>query len=248
MPYRITTSRFSFVQFEETDDIVDCEFTTQQMCLPVFDVNDAWFQFKIESDTPEESNALTPVGSEPIVLGLVKNCDEGYVVEFTEKPTRYRISPTVVLYVWQQGLPDFFNYISVGECFRVMVSIPTVDDVTWCSNCFQRIFSDCHTSVLEYSNNENAFDFNYCAGEDTGADAAECEPTIIEFTNQTGMTIPWTAFLQDKYGITPNIQVWIYDENGELVAAGLRVALDQLPPTEIRIDFGGVNSGFIKIM
>lgn len=247
MAYRILTSRFSFIQFEETDSIVDCEFTTQQMCLPVYDVNDVWFQFIIESDTDVESDVLCNQTVEPVTLGLVENCGDGYLVQFAEKPTRYRIAPTKVLYVWQQGLPAFFNYIQVGECFHVMVSKPTIDSQTWCSNCLQRIFESCHTSVLEYSNDENAFDFNYCAGEDLGQDAAECEPTIIEFTNQATMTIPWTAFLQAKHGNAPDVQVWIYD-NGELVAAGLRVALDAYPPTEIRIDFGGVSSGFVKIM
>lgn len=248
MPYRISTSRFSFVQFDETDNIVDCEFTTNEMCLPAYDENDAWFQFAIESDTEEESDALCVVGSEPVTLGIVENCGDGYLLQFSEKPTRYRVSATKVLYVWQQGLPNFTSVIDIGMCFHIMVTAPTVTVQTWCSNCFQRIFDTCHTSVLEYSNNENAFDFNYCAGEDTGADGAECEPTIIEFTNQTGMVIPWTSFLQNKYGDAPNVQVWVYDETGELVAAGLRVALDALPPTELRIDFGGVSSGFVKIM
>lgn len=247
MPYRILTSQFSFIQFNETDDIVDCEFTTTDMCLPVYDVNDVWFQFVIESDTEVESEALCEVNQEPIVVGLVKNCGDPYAVQFIEKPTRYRVSPLRVLYVWQQGLPAFFNYIEVGECFRVMISKPTIDDQTFCSNCFQRIYDDCHTSVLQYTNNENAFGFNYCAGEDLGQDAAECEPTIIEFTNHATLTVPWTAYLQAKYGLVPNVQVWIED-NGEFVAAGIRQALDQLPPTELRFDFGGVASGFIKIM
>lgn len=248
MAFRITTSRFSFIQFDETDNIVDCEFTTQEMCLPVYDVNDVWFQFAIESDTEEEADLLCDMSGEPVTLGLVENCGDGYLVEFVEKPTRYRVSPTKVLYVWQQGLPDFFNYIDIGMCFHIMVSAPTITVQTWCSNCLQRIFDSCHTSVIEYSNDENAFDFNYCAGEDLGQDAAECEPTIIEFTNEANMVIPWTAFLQNKYGDAPDVQVWVYDEFGELVAAGLRVALDTYPPTEIRIDFGGISSGFIKIM
>lgn len=247
MPYRILTSRFSFVQFDETDDIVDCEITTEEMCLPVFDVNDVWFQWIIETDTEDESDALCQINQEPLVIGLVKNCGDPYTVRFVEKPTRYRLTPLRVLYVWQQGLPAFFNYINVGDCFHIMISKPTIDDQTFCSNCFQRIFDDCHTTVLQYTNDENAFDFNYCAGEDLGQDAAECEPTIIEFTNQATLTVPWTAFLQSKYGIVPNVQVWIED-NGELVAAGIRQALDQLPPTELRFDFGGNASGFIKIM
>lgn len=248
MPYSVSTSRFSFLQFDETDSIVDCEFTTQEMCLPVYDVNDVWFQFVIEGDTEDEIDLLCSQTTEAITLGLVENCGDGYLVQFIEKPTRYRISPTKILYVWQQGLPAFFNYIEVGMCFHIMISMPAINEQTFCSNCFQRIFDDCHTTVLQYSNDENAFGFNYCAGEDTGQDAAECEPTIIEFTNLATLTIPWTAFLQAKHGIAPDVQVWTYDENSELVAMGQRVALDAFPPTEIRIDFGGVSSGFIKIM
>jgi hypothetical protein len=247
MPYRIETSQFSFIQFEETDLITDCEFTTQSMCLPIYDENDTWFQFIIVSDTEAESDDLCVIGQEPVSLGIVENCGDGYLIEFTQKPTRYRISPTKVLYVWQQGLPSFTNHIEVGECFHIMVSMPIINDQTWCTNCFQRINDACHTSVIEYGNNENAFGFNYCAGEDLGQDAAECEPTIIEFTNQATLVIPWTAFLQAKYGEVPNVQVWVYD-GGELVAIGNRVALDALPPTELRFDFGGVSSGFIKIM
>src|SRR5688572_24146385 len=103
MAYSITTSRFSFVQFSESDAITDCEITTQEMCLPVYDVDDVWFQFIIEADTEEESDVLCEQGDEPITLGLVENCGDGYLVEFVEKPTRYRISATKVLYVWQQG-------------------------------------------------------------------------------------------------------------------------------------------------
>lgn len=249
MPYSIQTSRFSFVQFNESDTITDCEVTPQEMCLPVYDVNDVWFQFIIVADTEIESDALCQQGvDEPVTLGLVENCGDGYLVQFVEKPTRYRISPLKVLYVWQQGLPAFFNYIDIGMCFSIMISMPSINDQTWCSNCFQRIFDSCHTSVLEYTNDENAFDFNYCAGEDTGADAAECEPLIIEFTNQATMVIPWTAFLQANYGTVPNVQVWTYNVDGELELPGITAKLDALPPTQVSFDFGGVSSGFIKIM
>lgn len=249
MSYSISTSHFSFVQFEETDQIVDCEYTTQEMCLPVYNDDDVWFQFVITADTEEESGALCEPGVEPITLGLVENCGDGYLIEFSEKPTRYRISPLKILYVWQQGLPNFQSVIDeVDMCFHIMISMPEINDQTFCSNCFQRIGESCHTSVIEYSNEENSFDFNYCAGEDLGNDSAECEPTIIQFTNQATMTIPWTAFLQARYGSTPNVQIWTYNNNGELEIPGISVRLDAYPPTELRIDFGGNNSGIIKIM
>jgi len=213
--------------------------------LPVFDVNDAWFQWIIESDTEIESDALCQINQEPIIVGLVENCGDGYKIQFTQKPTRYRVSPLRVLYVWEDGLPDFFNHFDVGECFHVMISKPTIDDQTWCSNCFQRIYDDCHTTVIEYTNNQNAFGFNYCAGEDLSADVG-CAPTIIQFTNQSTLDIPYTAYLQSKYGTTPDVQAWIED-GGELVAAGIRIALNAFPPTNIHFDFGGNASGFVII-
>lgn len=218
------------------------------MCLPIYDSDDAWFQFIITADTEEESELLCPIGNEPIALGIVENCGDGYLLEFSEKPTRYRISPTKVLYVWQQGLPNFNSVINIGMCFHLMVTMGDVSGQSFCTNCFQRIFDSCHTSVIEYSNEENAFDFNYCAGEDTNNIDADCDPTIIEFGPVATLNIPWTAFLQAKHGSTPNIQGWLYNEEGELVAAGFVIKLDAYPPTELRFDFGGTSSGIIKIM
>jgi hypothetical protein len=245
MPYSISVSRFSFVQFSEIDTIASCNFVDTDMCLPAYDENDAWFQFVITGDTEEEVDALCS-DIDLISLGLVENCFDGFMLEFTEKPSRYRISANKLLYVWQHGLPGFREVLQVGECFHIKIEIA---DQSFCSNCFQRIGDDCHTSVIQYGNDENSFDFNYCSGANAEQDDdLDCAATEIVFTNQSTMTIPWTAFLQAKYGSTPDVQVWIVDENGELVAAGLRVALDSYPPTEIRIDFGGNASGVVKIM
>src|SRR5687768_3029293 len=101
MAYHISTSRFSFIQFEETDIITDCEFRPVGMCLTVYDIDDTWFQFKITADTEEESDALCEISNEPVTLGIVENCGDGYLLEFVEKPTRYRVSPLTVLYVWE---------------------------------------------------------------------------------------------------------------------------------------------------
>lgn len=245
MPYSISTSNFSFVQFAESDTIQACNFANADMCLPAFDDDDAWFQFFITGDTPEEIDDLCS-DINLISLGIVENCFDGFLLEFSQKPNRYRLSDNKVLYVWQHGIPNFKSAIEVGECFHIKIEVV---DQSFCTNCFQRIGDDCHTSVLQYSNSDNFAGFNYCASAgDAEDDQQSCEPTEIVFTNQSSIIIPWTAFLQQKYGNTPNVQVWVLDENGELVAAGLRVALDAYPPTEIRIDPGGVSSGVIKIM
>jgi len=245
MPYAISTSQFSFIQFNEIDAVEACNFTDADMCLPAYDEDDVWFQFVITADTQEEIDALCN-DIDLISLGLVESCFDGFLLEFAQKPSRYRLSANKILYVWQHGLPGFKDVLEVGKCFHIKIELA---DQSFCSNCFQRIGNDCHTSVLQYGNDDNAFGFNYCAGADAAQDAdQDCEPTELVFTNQATMTIPWTAFLQAKYGNTPNIQAWILDTNGELVAAGIRIALDGYPPTEIRIDFGGVSSGVVKIM
>jgi hypothetical protein len=245
MPYSISTSQFSFVQFAESDTIQACNFSNAAMCLPVFADEDVWFQFIITGTTQEEIDALcADIGL--ISLGLVQACTDGFLIEFSEKPQRYRISSTKVLYIWQHGVPNFSSVLNIGECFHIKIEVA---DQSFCSNCFQRIGDDCHTSVIQYSNQENAFDFNYCASADSSQSADQsCDPIEIQFTNQATMVIPWTAYLQERFGNSPTIQVWVLDENGELVAAGLRVAMDTFPPTEIRIDFGGVSSGVVKIM
>lgn len=246
MPYQISTSRFSFIQFAESDLIESCNFSDSDMCLPVYDENDIWFQFVITAGTQDEADDLCDITNSNVVLGIVQSCSDGFLLQFSQKPSRYRLNATQVLYYWPHGLPGFASYIDIGECFHIKVSVFAQ---TFCTNCLQRIKDTCFTSVIEYTNNENAFDFNYCASETAqqGGSQTDCDPLVIEFTLQDTMTIPWTAYLQNKYGDTPTIQVWIYD-GSELVAAGLRVALDQFPPTEIRIDFGGTASGIVKIM
>lgn len=233
------------MQFAENDTVQACNFTTQDMCLPVFLPDDVWFQFIITGTSEAEIDDLC-TNSELISVGIVQACTDGFLLEFVEKPSRYRIGTNKVLYIWQHGVPGFDAAIDVGGCFHIKIRIA---DQSFCSNCFQRIGDDCHTSVVQYSNEENAFDFNYCAAANDSDDSAvDCDPLELQFANQESMTIPWTAYLSDRFGNTPTIQVWVLDENGELVAAGLRVAMDAYPPTEIRIDFGGTASGVVKIM
>lgn len=244
MSYQISTSRFSFIQFAETDVIESCNWPDSDMCLPVFADNDVYFQFFINSDTEEEADALCDLENDLIRIGLVEQCTDGFLLEFSQKPVRYRISDTQVLYVWQHGLPNFTNVLAVSECFHIRVQL---FEQAWCSNCFQRIGDDCHTSVLEYYGEENQFGYAYCPSSDgiVGVDTT-CEPTIIQFTNQTTMVIPWTAFLQAKYGDAPTVAAWVND-GGELVQAGIRIAYDAFPMSEIRIDFGGLASGIVRL-
>lgn len=211
------------------------------MCLPVYLPSDVAFQFVIVADTQDEADALCNIDTNPVSIGTIRACSDA-LTPFIGAATRYRIGPLQVLYYWGGGITTLLDF-EYGECFRIGVEVL---DQFFCSNCFQRIKDDCHSSVLEYGGDENAFEFNYCAGETVDQDAGDCDPLILQFTNQSSMTIPWTAYLESIYGQTPSITVWTYD-GSELVQAGQVVKYDQFPPTELIIDMGGVNSGVIKI-
>lgn len=243
MAYRISSPRNSFLQFGGSSVIESCQFQDFSLCLPVYETDDQWFQFIVTADTEEEAAALCDLENSLVTLSLVDGCSGDTLLTFSEKPDRYRIGGREILYNWQHGLPGF-EVVPVGNCFNIRVVVDGANES--CSNCLQRISNPCHTSVLEYGNDENAFGFNYCNSE--GEDASDpCEPLFIQFTEQSTLTIPYTASLQAQYGTIPTVKVWIYDESGELVNMSVRQAFDTYPPTELRFDFGGPATGVIKI-
>lgn len=240
----------AFVQFDNTETIQSCEYPDIDLCLPVYDDDDVTFQLVVEADTIEEADALCGLTMPGVSIGIVKACADGLLLAFGETPERFRISDRQVLYNWPHGLTDFGSVIDTGECFRVKAII---GEQSFCSNCFQRIADPCHTSVIEYSNEDNAFGFNYCNSNSSGdsgsggGSSEDCDPMFITFTNLATLTVPYTASMLAKYGNVPTIKVWIYDTNGELVNMSVRQALDTYPPTQILLDFGGLATGVLKI-
>ena len=247
MAIRIKSPRFSFVQFDESDVISSCQFADFTLCLPVYEDSDVNFQFILETDTEGEADVLCDLQNDLLEIGIADNCSDSIILPFEQKTERFRISKKQVLYNWSHGLPNFGTVVSIGKCFVIKIILQDVYYTTeFCSNCFQRISDPCHTSVVEYGNDDNAFGFDYCGGSAVDDVPETCEPTFIQFTNQPNIAIPYTAQLQAKYGQAPTVQVWIYDGT-ELVDMGIRVSFDGFPPTVITADFGGVSSGVIKI-
>lgn len=240
MPYSLISPRNSFIQFDEAGEITSCQYPDINLCLPVYENDDVYFQFVIQTDTTEEADALCDLTNAAVEVGLYF---DGDLLTFTPKPDRYRISDRQILYNWQHGVPGFATVRQVGECFQIKV---TVGDQSFLSNCLQRISGTCHTSVIEYGNDDNAFGFNYCSSGGVTDETEACEPTFINFINQSTLVIPYTAAMLADYGAVPTIKVWIY-EGTELVNMSVRQALDTYPPTEIRIDFGGPATGVLKI-
>src|SRR6476620_21522 len=247
MARRIISPTNSFVQFGGSDVATSCNFRDIPFCLPVFEEQDIYFQIIIDNDTINEADGLCDLENEQITFGISSECPGACIKEFTEKPDRYRISDFQVLYNWSHGLPGIFDLVNVGDCFYIKIG--TIDELfDACSNCLQRIGSDCHTSVLEYSNEDNFAGFNYCnsGGVDSGS-GTDCTPTFVSFTNAATLAIPYTAAMLAKYGNVPTIKVWIYNVDGNLVNMSVSQSIVGYPATEIRIDNGGPATGILKI-
>jgi hypothetical protein len=254
MAVTIISPANSFIRFNETAADPLCIWGSVDFCLPVYADEDIYFQFVIEGTESEIDSLCTQTGDE-ITVELVNECNTAPLLTFTEKPERVRLSTTQVLYNWYHGLPDFTTVINVSQCFKVQLTIEAgaygyTEQAVFCSNCFERIASDCFTSVVEYGNDEDAFGFKYCAGGNIpGGEtpALDCSPTIVTFVDVPTLAIPYTALLQDKYGVFPTVQVWIYDGSGQLINMGITAAFDTYPPTMINLDFGGNASGIVVI-
>lgn len=245
MGLTILTPTNSFVRFDGENTVNHCIHGSFTQCLPVFAEADVAFQFMVQADTVAEADALCSPYNSNLQIGLVRDCDqEAFDVEFGELPDRFRISDLQVLYNWEHGFPGMLAEMAVGECFYVRI---IVEEETACSNCFERIGDDCFSSVVEYGNDENFGGFNYCnsGGVDT-PEGETCEPTVVTFTNESSLSIPYTTSMQDKYGAVPTVQVWIYID-GELQNVGVVATFDAMPPGVINVDFGGINSGIIVI-
>lgn len=248
MAYGIISPAQSFVQFSETGKVDHCIFDKINFCLPVFTDGDVAFQFFI-TGTESEIDALCGVYGIPIGLGIVGACDdEDFLLEFTANPYNdvpeiFRVSDTMLLVNWAHGVPGFGSVIGYNECFKIRVQIGLVK---FCSNCFERTIDDCFTSVIEYGCDENCYGFNYCGSGTTDAGEISCDPTVIQFLNQSTLSIQYTQSLRDAYGDVPTIQVWISDGT-DLVNMGITAAMDTYPPNTLSFDFGGPASGIIVI-
>ena len=218
-------------------------------CLPVLEDADVNFQFVIQADSEGEADVLCDLNNDELTIGLAASCISNLLITFSDKTVRSRISPTQVLYNWSNGFKNFATVFSDRQCFFIRIKVSQYGtNYDWCSNCFVRITDGCFTSVVDYTGDDNQFGFDYCGGQAVGDDTAACEPTIIVFTGQATLSIPYTAQLQAMYGNVPTVTLWQNDPiTGDLVDVGIRVAFDSFPPTMIKIDNGGPASGIVKI-
>jgi len=246
MAYRVLTPTNSFVRFDGAYTFQTCLHGEITECLPVYEESDIAFQFIVEADTVEEADALCDPYVSGVDMGIVFICggDGPFVAEFEERPDRFRISSTQILYNWTHGVPGMIGNVDIGECFFIQIIIEGVRN---CCNCCQRIPYPCYTSVIEYRNEKSFAGFNYCnvGAADSGDVVTSCEPEVYSFTNQDTLTIPYSRSLSDRFGPVPTVQAWIYDEFGVLTNMGIVATFDAMPPTSITFNFGGTASGIV---
>jgi hypothetical protein len=84
-------------------------------------------------------------------------------------------------------------YVQPNECFRYCI-LDEAHTVQVCSNLFYRIADPCYTTVFNYYNEENGYDFKYVVYDDAGTDR------ITE--NQIRLSV---SFLQPTHLIEENI-------------------------------------------
>jgi hypothetical protein len=73
-----------------------------------------------------------------------------------------------------------------------------------------------------------------------------CIPVIIPFTDAGTLVIPYSTGMRNAYGDIPTVMVYHYDDT-ELIKATVRVTFINNPATQIRIDNGGLASGYVRI-
>lgn len=249
MVLSIQSPAMSFVRFDESGTFTHCTFGDYTFPLPVYEYTDIAFQFFLNG-TSEDISTICGVYGEQVRIGIVSECDDDdFLAEFTDNPYSdapelYRLSDTQLLINWAHGLPGFDSVVAIEECFYIRVQ---VGDVKWCSNVLKRIADNCYTSVIDYTADENAFGFNYCSsGAIDNGETISCEPTIIQFTGQSFLAIPYTQSLRDRYGDVPDARVWISDGTN-LVNMGITVTFDDYPVNMISADLGGPANGILVI-
>ncbi len=75
------------------------------------------------------------------------------------------------------------------------------------------------------------------------------ETEIIYITAESSKTITWTPTRMNKFGVFPEVECYLTDEDGALYKAPVQPTINAAPPyfTEMQFDFSGTQTGFISI-
>jgi len=74
-----------------------------------------------------------------------------------------------------------------------------------------------------------------------------CQQTKIQFNNADSTTIVYDAVMRAKYGVQPRVFVWYYDTVTEEFYLSNFFTVMKYDGSDIVVDHGGPNTGFIIV-
>jgi hypothetical protein len=180
----ITSPEFSFVGIV-AEEAQPCSWGTLP-CLPVSVLNDLSFQLKVAVSGADKAWFNVEFEQDGDTLEYTiqgKVCidceDAGVETDAFSFSATWTLVEEGTTDHWignfvANGNETIFNSYDIGQCFnlcfhKVLIDVtdPTVilglttTPIVCSDTCFARIDDTCYTSVLTYSNDESAFDFNY---------------------------------------------------------------------------------------
>lgn len=164
----LTTPTFSFLQFSENDQ--PCAWS-EKPCLPVYDLNDLRFRVNAAVTGDDKADFATYA----IGAGITLDCDtpgiltENYRGTWVMTESGEGDNPDLWVGVMKWNDDGLFPLYDAGQCFSIMLfktsNAHTGEYSLEClETCFTKITDTCSphpSSIVEYYNDSNAFDFNY---------------------------------------------------------------------------------------
>ena len=170
----ISSPKYSFVQFNAPASGAPCCDEDSSFCIPVVTESDTYFQFRINCATFAETQDVwnSPIGDMQLVLlkgtgntpaTLAANTLRNWTFDDSLQFEKNRTGTTEITYQWRQPFKDVMTLVDCDGCFQLaIINVTPNPQIVVFSNCFTRICEDCFTSVLDYNNEDDAYDFRYC--------------------------------------------------------------------------------------
>ncbi len=166
----LISPKYSFVFFDDEEHVASYCNECPDFCIPVIEAGDINFQFNAEADDIADADAIfdTPIENTRLIIATTAGVTirdwtttDGLLFE------KFRTGPTTVTFVWKNDFFAFKDLISCDQCFMLRLFTGFIiggeqEDIETDMNCFIRKCDPCYTTVIEYSNEEDGFSFNYC--------------------------------------------------------------------------------------
>ena len=168
--FYIVSPKYSFINFNIADTSEKCCMGDNIFCLPVVNDDDIIFQFNLNFDTLANTNHAWSAPHDVVKLSLL-DVTGAELHNWTTTDSlyfeKYRTGLTSITYIWRNGLTGLADLIACDKCFSLHVSADftlggTAHHKDATSNCLIRKCNDCFTSVIEYYNDDDYAEFEYC--------------------------------------------------------------------------------------